>query len=466
VSGNFAGLIEAVARHHPEHLALRWDGGAMTYRELAAAAADFAARIRARGLGPGHRIAISLTNRPAFVLAVLGGLRAGVTVAPLDPLLKADERTEILADLRPALVVESGPDGEVLERAGIEGALGETAALVLYTSGSTGRPKGAVLSHAALTFANYSWGGPVMGLRGDDVVLGALPLSHAFGLNGALLAPLLFGVTVRLVERFVPAAVADVVARDGVSVLPGVATMFHRLLELPTFTGGPRLRLGVSGAAPCPWEIAQAWRTRTGVRLVRGYGSTELFRPISYLAEDPTDHPECVGRPVPGVEVRVVDDDGRALTPGEEGELLIHTPAVMDGYLGSTEDTTVVLADGWFRTGDIARITPDGYVTVVGRKRERIKRGGYSIFPAEVEAVLLTHPAVAEAAVVGVPDDALGEEIAGFVALKPGSSAGANELIAWCRDRLAAFKYPRRVTLLAALPRSATGKILKARLTS
>ena len=436
----------------------------MTYRELAAAAADFAAQIRARGLGPGHRIAISLTNRPAFVLAVLGGLRAGVTVAPLDPLLKADERTDILADLRPALVVESGPDGEVLERAGIEGTLGETAALVLYTSGSTGRPKGAVLSHAALTFANYSWGGPVIGLRDGDVVLGALPLSHAFGLNGALLAPLLFGVTVRLVERFVPAAVADVVARDGVSVLPGVATMFHRLLELPTFTGGPRLRLGVSGAAPCPWEIAQAWRTRTGVRIVRGYGSTELFRPISYLAEDPTDYPECVGRPVPGVEVRVVDDDGRALTPGEEGELLIHTPAVMDGYFGSTEDTAVVLADGWFRTGDIARITPDGYVTVVGRKRERIKRGGYSIFPAEVEAVLLTHPAVAEAAVVGVPDDALGEEIAGFVALKPGSSAGANELIAWCRERLAAFKYPRRVSLVSELPKSATGKILKWRL--
>jgi long-chain acyl-CoA synthetase len=466
VSGNFAGLIEAVARRRPEHPALRWDGGAMTYRELAAAAADFAARIRARGLGPGHRIAISLTNRPAFVLAVLGGLRAGVTVAPLDPLLKADERTDILADLRPALVVESGPDGEVLERAGIEGTLGETAALVLYTSGSTGRPKGAVLSHAALTFANYSWGGPVIGLRDGDVVLGALPLSHAFGLNGALLAPLLFGVTVRLVERFVPAAVADVVARDGVSVLPGVATMFHRLLELPTFTGGPCLRLGVSGAAPCPWEIAQAWRTRTGVRIVRGYGSTELFRPISYLAEDPTDYPECVGRPVPGVEVRVVDDDGRALTPGEEGELLIHTPAVMNGYFGSTEDTAVVLADSWFRTGDIARITPDGYVTVVGRKRERIKRGGYSIFPAEVEAVLLTHPAVAEAAVVGVPDAALGEEIAGFVALKPGSIADDNELIAWCRERLAAFKYPRRVTLLAALPRSATGKILKARLTS
>jgi long-chain acyl-CoA synthetase len=464
VSGNFAGLIEAVARRRPDHPALRWDGGTMTYHALATAAAHFADQIRARGLGPGYRMAISLPNRPEFVVAVLGGLAAGVTVAPLDPLLKADERSDILADLRPALVVESGPGGEVLERAGVEGTLGESAALVLYTSGSTGRPKGAVLSHAALTFANRSWGGPVIGLRDDDVVLGALPLSHAFGLNGALLAPLLFGVTVRLVERFVPGAVADVVTRDGVSVLPGVATMFHRLLEVPGFTGGPCLRLGVSGAAPCPWEIAQAWRRRTGVRIVRGYGSTELFRPLSYRAEDPTDHPECVGRPVPGVEIRVVDDDGRPLGPGEEGELLIHTPAVMDGYLGSTEDTTAVLADGWFRTGDIARITPDGYVTVVGRKRERIKRGGYSIFPAEVEAALLTHPAVAEAAVVGVPDNTLGEEIAAFVVLTPEGSANADELIAWCRERLAAFKYPRRVSFVGALPRSATGKVLKARL--
>ena len=464
VSGNFAGLIDEVARRRPEHPALRWGGGAMTYRDLVAGAADFADRIRARGLRPGHRMAISLTNRPEFVVAVLGGLAAGVTVAPLDPLLKAEERADILADLRAAIEVEAGTGREVVERAHGDGALGAPAALVLYTSGSTGRPKGAVLSHAALTVANRSWGGPVIGLREDDVVLGALPLSHAFGLNGALLAPLLAGVTVRLIERFVPETVADLVVRDGVSVLPGVATMFHRLLEVPGFTGGPRLRLGVSGAAPCPWELAEAWRARTGVRIVRGYGSTELFRPLSYLAADPTDHADCVGRPVPGVEIRVVDEEGRALEPGEEGELLIHTPAVMDGYLGSAEDTKAVLADGWFRTGDLARVTADGYVAIVGRKRERIKRGGYSVFPAEVEAVLLTHPAVAEAAVVGVPDDALGEEIAAFVALKPGAGTGADELIAWCRERLAAFKYPRRVTLLVALPRSATGKVLKAKL--
>ena len=433
----------------------------MTYRALIAGVGDFARRLEGHGLRPGDRIALSIPNRPEFVLAVLAGFLLDATVAPLDVLLKPEERADILADLRPALLVEATR----IERFPAPPPAPPPApALVLYTSGSTGRPKGAMLSHTALEIANRSWGGPVIGLREDDVLLAALPLAHAFGLNGALLAPLLAGVTVRLVERFVPDAVAEIIAREPVSVVPAVATMFHRLLGVPGFGGGRRLRLGVSGAAPCPWDLAEEWRARTGTRIVRGYGSTELFRPISFLAHDPTEHPECVGRPIPGVEIRVVDAAGRALAAGEIGELLIRTPAVMDGYLGREAETRSVLVDGWFRTGDLARVTPDGYVTIVGRERERIKRGGYSIFPAEVESVLLAHPDVAEAAVVGVPDSTLGEEVAAFVALRPGVGAGADELIAWCRERLAAFKYPRRVTIVEALPRSSTGKVLKRRL--
>jgi acyl-CoA synthetase (AMP-forming)/AMP-acid ligase II len=182
-----------------------------------------------------------------------------------------------------------------------------------------------------------------------------------------------------------------------------VATMFRRLLDLSAFAGAPRLRLTVSGAAPCPWEIAQEWRARTGVRVVRGYGMTELFRPLSYLAHDQTDLPDAVGRAVPGVEARVVDDGGRTLGADEMGELLIRTPAAMDGYLGAPEETRAVLADGWFRTGDLACIDGGGWVRITGRKRERILRGGHSVFPPEVEAMLLTHPDVAEAAVVGPP---------------------------------------------------------------
>jgi len=466
VSENFAGLITAVARRHPERDALVWDGGALRYGELAERIDDCARRLLATGVRPGERLAVAIPNRPELVTVVLGGMAAGAIVAPLDVLLKPEERAAILADLRPARLLESGAAGDVVEHAMAGGAppADSPAALVLYTSGSTGRPKGALLSHRALAIANRSWAGPVIGLRDGDVLLAALPLSHAFGINGALFAPLLSGATVVLVERFLPEAVAVLLERFGVTVLPGVATMFRRLLDLPGFAGARALRLGVSGAAPCPWDLAQEWRARTGVRIVRGYGSTELFRPLSYSSDDPTDDPECVGRPVPGVDIRVVDDEGRTLGAGEIGELQIRTPAAMDGYLDSPDDTRAVFADGWFRTGDLARVTVDGYVTIVGRQRERIKRGGYSVFPAEVEAVVLTHPAVAEAAAVGVPDGTLGEEIAAFVTLRPGAVTDAEELIAWCRARLAAYKYPRRVIIVPELPKSATGKILRARL--
>ena len=237
------------------------------------------------------------------------------------------------------------------------------------------------------------------------MLLAALPLSHAFGINGALFAPLLAGTTVALVERFVPETVAALLQRLGVTVLPGVATMFRRLLDLPGFAGGHAGCVSASRARrPARGSSPQDWRARTGVRIVRGYGMTELFRPLSYLVRR-SDGPRrsAWAAPVPGVEIRVVDDDGRALPPGETGELLIRTPAAMDGYLDSPEDTGAVFDDGWFRTGDLARVTDDGYVSIVGRQRERIKRGGYSVFPAEVEAVVLAHPAVAEAAAVGMP---------------------------------------------------------------
>jgi long-chain acyl-CoA synthetase len=458
---NFAALLEATAREQPDRTALVWDGGALTYRELDGRAGALARSLVARGLHAGDRVALVIPNRWQLVVAVLGGLKAGVTVAPLDPLLKPEERAEILTDLKPALVLEDVP----AERAEWTTRGAPVApALVLYTSGSTGRPKGALLSHAAVDFAQRSWSGPVMALTRDDVVLATLPLSHSFGLNGALLAPLLVGSTVRLVERFSPDGVAELLGRETITVFPGVATMFRRLLDLSAFAGAPRLRLTVSGAAPCPWEVAQEWRARTGVRVVRGYGMTELFRPLSYLAHDQTDLPDAVGRAVPGVEARVVDDGGRTLGAGEIGELLIRTPAAMDGYLGAPQETRAVLADGWFRTGDLACIDGEGWVRITGRKRERILRGGHSVFPPEVEAMLLTHPDVAEAAVVGVPHAELGEEIAAFVVPRDGAPATPDELIAYCRERLAGYKYPRRVTLVRALPRSATGKVLKAKL--
>jgi long-chain acyl-CoA synthetase len=267
-------------------------------------------------------------------------------------------------------------------------------------------------------------------------------------------------------ERFAPDDVLAAIARHRVTVLPGVATMFRRLLDAPGVHDADlaSLRLAASGAAPCPWEIALEWRRATGVRLLRGYGMTELFRPISYLDGDPRDVPESIGRAVPGVELRCVADDGGVVAPGDVGELWIKSPAALDRYLGAPEATRAVLEDGWFKTGDLATLSADGFVTIAGRKKDLILRGGYSVVPGEVEAVLLTHPAVAEAAVVGTPHAELGEDVAAFVALRPGASAHPEELIAHCRDRLAAFKYPRRVSILAELPKSLTGKILRSRL--
>jgi len=247
-------------------------------------------------------------------------------------------------------------------------------------------------------------------------------------------------------------------------VFPGVATMFRRLLDVDAFRGGSKLRLALSGAAPCPWELAAEFRARTGVRVLRGYGMTELFRPISYLAADAEDRPDAIGRAVPGVELRVVDDAGDPVAPDGVGELLVRTPAAMDAYLNAAAETEAVLAGGWFHTGDLASVSADGWVRITGRKRERILRGGYSVFPPEVESVLLAHPEVAEAAVLGLPHPELGEEVAAFVVLRPGARANAAALTAYCRDRLAAFKYPRWVTVVDALPRSATGKVLKAQL--
>jgi long-chain acyl-CoA synthetase len=455
--------FRTTAERFADRTALAWDGGQLSYQALAGLAAGWARSLARRGVKPGDRVALALGNRPDFAIALLGALEAGATAAPLGPQLTADERASILDDLGPALVVE-----EVTWTPGVPEPVAGVAgpALVLYTSGSTGRPKGALLSRAALAFAVHSWRGPVMALTPDDVVLAALPLAHSFGLNGALLAPLLAGATVIIVDRFSPAAVLAAIERHRVTVLPGVATMFRRLLEAPELGCHDlsSLRLAVSGAAPCPWELARAWRERTGVRILRGYGATELFRPISYLAADPVDLPDAVGRPVPGVEARIVDADGAPLPAGEVGELWIRSPAVMDGYLGAPGETARLLVDGWFRTGDLASRSADGFVRIAGRLRERILRGGYSVFPAEVEAVLAAHPAVAEVAVVGVEDADLGEEVAAFVVPRTGAAVSPDELVAHCRARLAAYKCPRIVTLVEELPRSLTGKVAKSRL--
>jgi long-chain acyl-CoA synthetase len=450
-------------RRAPDRVALIAAGERLTYRELERRAGGFARRLGAQGVRTGDRVALILPNSIGFAVALYGALKLGVTVTPLNPQLTADERARTLSDFGARVVIDAAPAGDA-ETATVEHV--DAPALVLYTSGSTGRPKGAVLSHAAVATGNASWKDDVMALTAGDCVLAVLPLSHSYGINGALLAPLLAGARVVLVERFSPDAVVAAVREHAVTVFPAVATMYQRLLDTPGWSRADfaSVRIALSGAAPCPWPLAEAWRERSGVRILRGYGMTELHRPLSYLANDPRDFPDCVGRPVPGVEIRVVDDGGAALAQGQTGELLIRSDAAMDGYLGQPEETAATVVDGWFRTGDLARVSPDGFVSIVGRKKELILRGGYSVSPPEVEAALLAHPSVTEAAVIGIPHPALGEEVAAFVALRRGDRVTPDDLVAWCKARIAGYKCPRVITIVPALPRGATGKVLKGRL--
>lgn len=456
---NFVCLLEETAARFPEKPALLCPDATLTYRVLHQRAAGFARELAEGNVGPGDRVAMVLPNHWTFAVALLGIWKLGATAVPLSPLLKPEERDAILADVDPAAVVE-----RVEPREGTWDTTAECAAPAHfgYSSGSTGRPKGAVFGHAALTFANRSWA-EMMAVTSDDVVLSILPLPHSFGLNGSLLAPLLQGAQVVLPGVFAPDDVLATMRERRITLLLGVATMFRRLLSAPEFAGADlsSLRLSVSGAAPCPWDLASEWRRRAGHRILRGYGMTELFRPISYLASEPEDRPECIGRAVPGVDIRVVAHEGEESGEGDTGELWIRTPAALQGYWN---DPAPVLEDGWFRTGDLARISGDGFVEITGRLRERILRGGYSVFPQEVEAVLAEHPDVAEAAVVGVPHPELGEEVAAFVVAKPGTSPGTDTLAAYCAERLARFKYPRHVRFVPELPKGATGKVLKAEL--
>jgi long-chain acyl-CoA synthetase len=315
-------------------------------------------------------------------------------------------------------------------------------------------------------FGNQTWGKVVMDLRPDDVVLGVLPYSHNYGLYAGLLAPLLLGAKVALVEHFSPDKLLGIIERLRVTVFPGVATMFSRLLNLASFskTRLSTLRVTTSGAAPCSDALCKEWRAATGVRILCGYGATEVPRTLSYLPNNEDDMPGAAGKIVPGVEFRVVDETDRPLPEGEVGELLIKSPSAMDGYLDHPAETREVLSDGWYRTGDLGAILPGGFVRLAGRKRERILRGGYSVFPQEIETVLLTHAAIAEAAVVGVPHADLGEEVAAFVALKPAAQASSEEIIAYTKDHLAHHKYPRHVIIVEELPRGLTGKTLKSEL--
>jgi long-chain acyl-CoA synthetase len=488
---NLARLLTETATAHPNRVALRLDQHTVSYQELAETSERVAGLLAQADVAPGDRVAVMLPNVPEFASLYYGVLRAGAVVVPMNPLLKAREVAYYLADSGarmifawPAAVEEVAAGRErtdgtttmvVVEPEPFAALLGEQerldlvvdrpadqTAVILYTSGTTGQPKGAELTHGNLTRNVEVTQSDLLGLTQHDVVFGGLPLFHSFGQTVTLNATIAAGATLLLLPRFDPASAAALMARYDATVFAGVPTMYAALLGLTEASELPALRLSVSGGAALPVEVLHRFEQRFGTEILEGYGLSETSPVASFNRPGRQRKPASIGYPVTGVEMRVADEEGNPVAAGEVGEIAIRGHNVMKGYWRRPDATSeVVDADGWFRTGDLGRVDEDGFFFIVDRKKDLVIRGGFNIYPREIEEVLYEHPDVAEAAVVGIPHDSHGEEVGAVVALRPGATVTETELRDYVKAQVAAYKYPRRVWFVEALPKGPTGKILK-----
>lgn len=372
---NIAARLQQVASANGSKEALIRGNEAIYWTALDARAGGVAHDLTEAGLGRSSRIAIACDDPLETVIALIGGLLAGCTVTPINPGLSDEERERILDQLSPDEIITGIQVREEFFDA--VAVAEEDPAIILFTSGSTGVPKGVVLSHHAVNAGLDIWIEGALQTTPEDAVLSVLPLGHSYGLFGSVLSPLLSGACTVLLARFDIEDVLKTIARRRVTIFPGVATMFRRLLDSDALrhVDLSSLQYVMTGVGPCPWDVAQGWKTATNTRIVRGYGMSELFCPISYAPDSLPEVPEAIGRALPGVELMIVDDEEVPVGDGP-GELWVRTPARMTEYLGRAEETEAVLQDGWFKTGDIAIITPDGLVCLVGRKKDIILRGG------------------------------------------------------------------------------------------
>ncbi len=431
-----------------------------------------------------------LPNVPPFPVLFYGALAVGAVVVPMNPLLKGREVEYYLEDSGASIVfawkdmaeeagkgakavdiecVEIDPEGfvellgqyepveEVVDRNG------DDTVVLLYTSGTTGQPKGAELTHDNMISNAAVSAETLVELTEDDVVMGCLPLFHCFGLTCGLNASVLTGACLTLIPRFDATKALEVVGRDEVTVFEGVPTMYAGMLhvENPDDYDMSSLRTCISGGSAMPVEVMKKFEKTFDCIVLEGYGLSETSPVASFNQPDIERKPGSIGVPVRGVEMKLVDDDGKDVDEGEVGEIAIKGENVMKGYWGKKEETEETFADGWFLSGDMAKQDDDGYYFIVDRKKDLIIRGGYNVYPREVEEALYEHDAVAEVAVIGIKDDDLGEEVGAAVALKEGEKVDEEELQAFAKERLAAYKYPRAVWIVDELPKGPTGKILR-----
>lgn len=498
---NILRLIEESADRYPDKIAVADDSGvSLTYRELWQEAGRWAGWLRASwGIGPGCRVALCLTGGVDFTVLFLGILRSGAAAVPLNTKLAPAELRHVLENCAPELVVLAPtrrerfheawpgyPEGQVLVWPGEEAAFreesghptppedlpdppeGDCAALI-YTSGTTGNPKGVILTHGNVVHSVLSYA-QALSLSAEDTTVIAVPLFYVTGLVAQLLLFLALGGTTVILRRFDEDELLRLLDSHRATFFHAVETVFIKLLDAAKRQGAhlPTLRLAACGGGPVmPRTIAslKAWLPHLDFRPV--YGLTETASPASIMPVDVNTCLERVrsaGRPVPVVDCRLVDEAGSDALPGEVGELWLKGPVVSPGYFRNAEATAAAYHDGWFATGDLARVDEEGFLFIQDRKKDMIIRGGEKIFPTEVEAVLTGHPAVVEAAVVGIPDPVYGESVKAFIVSAPGISVSGAELEAWLKQRLARYKVPSAYAFLPALPRSSNGKILRRQL--
>ncbi len=486
---NIAVWLSDRAASDPDLPAIKQGETILSFGALDAASQRFATVLAEHGVRPGDRVALIMPNVAYFPITYYAILRSGAVVVPMNPLLKAGEIAYAWGDagaqvavvftmfaeeaakaaqttgtdvivIAPGefeqLLADAEPTAGVVERAA------DDTAVILYTSGTTGSPKGAELSQENLRTNVITSVETLMPSGPGDVLFGGLPLFHSFGQTCAMNCAMYSGACMTLLPKFDPEQALRICDADKVNIFLGVPTMYMGLLSVPDKDrfDTSSLRVCASGGASLPMEVLHGIEEAFGVQVLEGYGLSETSPVASFNHPSLGTKPGTVGTPIRGVEFDLRDLDDRPVADGEIGEIVIRGENVMKGYWNRPEATAEAVRDGWFHSGDLATRDADGYYTIVDRKKDMIIRNGYNVYPREVEELLYTHPAVAEAAVFGVPDALHGEEIAALVKLKDGSSATADELQNFVKQQIASYKYPRYIRF-GELPKGPTGKILK-----
>ncbi|RFU61179.1 class I adenylate-forming enzyme family protein [Bacillus sp. V59.32b] len=491
---NIVELLSSTVERLPDNPAIHFKNEILTYKELHQKVFQAAAALRSLGVKESTNVALMMSNRPEYIITYFALLANGATVVPINPLFKEQEVTYILNDSESEFLIieelsrqvienvrhqfqsikeiiyygdqelsgylnwkellQHSPSSQPVQRKSMD------TAQIIYTSGTTGNPKGAMISHSnlnwmAITSAVFSE------IKPGDRILCVLPLFHAYAKLQGFLSPISHGATIYLEERFEPVSILDSIASHKITVFLGVPTMYAMFVQSPNITelDFSNLRIAGSGGASIPVEIIEKANRLMGVEIAEGYGMTESTVMLTATPASAEKKHGSVGLPLPGVDLKIIDPEGNTIPPKAVGEIVFRGPNAMKGYYKKPQETENTIKNGWLYTGDLAYQDEDGYIFIVDRKKDLIIRGGYNVYPREIEEILYTHREVVECAVIGRPDPLLGEKIVAYIVTK--TSQNEKDLQDFCKEKLVHYKVPDYISFIDQLPKSGTGKILK-----